>query len=78
MAFLLPPRGKSKQLIDEMGKRYGVVTVIGRAANDGRGNARWRVQCDACGQTHVLIGTAMRRSPPSRCPELIAARKKEE
>ena len=77
MAWNLTSR-PSKQLIDETGKRYGVVTVIARASNDGRGNARWRVQCDACGGTHILQGTAMRRSPPGRCPELIAARKKED
>jgi hypothetical protein len=77
MPFMIPRRA-SKQLIDETGRRYGVVTVTGRAANDGRGNARWRVQCDACGETHVLIGTHMRRAPPGRCPALISARKKEE
>jgi hypothetical protein len=75
MPFMIPRRA-SKQLIDETGRRYGVVTVTGRAANDGRGNARWRVQCDACGESHVLIGTQMRRSPPGRCPALISARKK--
>ena len=69
------PRRPSKGLIDETGKTYGVVTVLGRAPNDLRGNARWRVSCP-CGKEHILVGTAMRRVPPDRCPDLISARKK--
>jgi hypothetical protein len=71
------PSRRSKRLIDETGKRYGVVTVIERASNDGRGSARWRVRCDECAAVHVLLGTAMRQAPPSRCPALAAARRKD-
>lgn len=50
-------------VVDRVGERHGLLTVVGRAANDRLGNARWLCACD-CGGTittraaNLRVGTA--------------------
>ena len=51
--------------IDETGKRYGKLTVIGQAVSEG-GHARWICKCD-CGNTTVVIGANLRSGNVRSC-----------
>ena len=49
------------QMIDMTGQRFGILTVIDRAASKpGDRNALWRCLCD-CGNERVATGSALRR-----------------
>lgn len=54
-----------KPLVDRTGDRYGMLTVIARAENY-RGNAQWRVQCD-CGRVKTYIGQDLARGKVRSC-----------
>lgn len=54
------------RMIDETGKRYGMVTVLGRDKNDKNGKAQWLCKCD-CGNTFVTRGTDLRRNKVLTC-----------
>lgn len=51
----------SMNLIDEIGNRYGKLTVIARAENTTNGNAQWLCRCD-CGNEVVVRGRCLRRN----------------
>lgn len=54
------------KMIDETGKRYGMLTVIGRGPNDKNGKAQWYCKCD-CGNTILSRGTDLRRNKVLTC-----------
>lgn len=51
--------------IDEMGKRYGNLVVVGVSSNK-RGEMRWVVRCD-CGQEVLATGWALRAGKKTNC-----------
>ena len=53
-------------LINEIGNRYGRLTVIERAGRDKNGNALWRCQCD-CGNETIVAGITLRSSGSLSC-----------
>lgn len=55
-----------KKAKDETGKRYGKLSVIERAPNDGN-LARWRCGCD-CGASCVVAGAYLRQGKVASCP----------
>ncbi len=60
-----------ESLINEIGNRYGRLTVIGRAENDKKGGARWRCQCD-CGRVVIVQGSSLRQGRTKSCGCLTA------
>ena len=50
-------RGRGR-LIDLTGRVFGIRRVVGRAANDERGNARWDVVC-ACKAVDTVKGALL-------------------
>jgi hypothetical protein len=46
-------------LHDLTGQRFRRLTVIGRAANDRRGRARWVCACECGGEVSVLGGNLL-------------------
>lgn len=54
------------KLIDETGKRYGMITVLNRGPNDINGKAQWLCQCD-CGKQILCRGTDLRRNKILTC-----------
>jgi len=52
---------ESMNLIDEIGNRYGKLTVIARAENTENGNAQWLCRCD-CGNEIIVRGRCLRRN----------------
>lgn len=67
------------ELIDMIGKRFGRLTVLSRALNDHRGEARWNCLCD-CGNRTVVLGSHLRKGNTVSCGcyarELTSARTK--
>lgn len=62
-----PKRGGTRKLIDETGKRYGMLAVIERAPSDpDNPAARWRCRCD-CGNEIVAIGSNLRAGNSKTC-----------
>lgn len=53
-------------LINEVGNRYGRLTVIERASNGGSGEARWLCGCE-CGRQVSVIGCLLRRGTTKSC-----------
>lgn len=53
------------KLIDEVGNKYGRLTVLSRDANQGT-RAKWLCQCD-CGKTTSVTGKALRSSHTQSC-----------
>ena len=49
-----------------VGKRFGRLTVVSRAANDKYGNAMWNCVCD-CGKSTVIMGSSMRSGHAKSC-----------
>ena len=47
------------KVIDEIGNRYGHLTVIKRVENNSGGQARWECLCD-CGNKTIVTGTHLR------------------
>ena len=54
------------KVINEIGKQYGMVTVLERGANDNNGKARWVCQCK-CGTIFLARGTDLRRNKILTC-----------
>lgn len=54
------------KLIDLTGKQFGRLTVVSRAENDKRGNARWLCRCD-CGNYSVVMGKHLRCGHTESC-----------
>ena len=52
--------------IDETGNRYGRLTVLGRMANDVRGNAMWLCRC-GCGNEIVIRSDSLRGGSTRSC-----------
>src|SRR6267142_1209596 len=48
------------------GLTFNRLTVIGRAANDARGQSRWVCRCQ-CGNELIILGRALRRSLTTSC-----------
>ena len=53
------------KLIDFTNKRFGSVTVLGRAENRGHRTA-WRCKCD-CGKEFTLLGETLRKGKTQSC-----------
>lgn len=51
---------------DELGNRYGQLTVLSRAENNARGDAQWVCSCD-CGKTIVVLGKSLRSGNTKSC-----------
>jgi hypothetical protein len=51
---------------NEIGNKYGRLTVIERAENTPRGEAQWLCKCD-CGNTGIFLGTNLRRGNTKSC-----------
>ena len=54
------------QLIDESGKRYGNLVVLGRWGSTPRGNIIWECQCD-CGRKAYPRGSELRGGHTKSC-----------
>ena len=65
-------RGKKKScgclnnIIDEIGKKYGKLTVIKYAGLNNRGQALWQCKCD-CGNTTIVMGINLRNGNSQSC-----------
>ena len=53
-------------MIDEIGNKYGKLTVISRGENDKSGKARWNCQCE-CGTIILVRGTDLRSGKTKTC-----------
>lgn len=51
---------------DEIGKKYGRLTVTKRAAYNNRGSALWECLCE-CGKTIVVSGSSLRKGHTRSC-----------
>lgn len=51
---------------NEIGNKYGRLTVLERAENDKYGGAQWLCQCE-CGNTGIFLGTKLRRGHTKSC-----------
>ncbi len=54
------------KLKDLIGKKFGKLTVIKRAENDKRGNARWLCKCD-CGNEIITLGYPLTKGITKAC-----------
>ncbi len=55
---------------DEVGRKYGRLTVVSRAPNDGGHNRRWLCRCD-CGTTSTVREGRLRNGQTKSCGCLI-------
>lgn len=53
-------------LKNEIGNRYGYLTVIERAENDKEGHAKWKCLCD-CGNEVIVLGKHLRSGNTKSC-----------
>lgn len=53
-------------LKNEIGNRYGYLTVINRAKNDKEGHAQWLCKCD-CGNEIIVRGKSLRSGNTKSC-----------
>ena len=51
---------------NEIGNKYGILTVLERAENDKHGKARWVCECE-CGKKIIVHGTALRSGNTKSC-----------
>ena len=59
------PKGNVK---DELGNKYGHLTVIARAGSDSNGQAKWECECDCPAHTHIIVlGNNLRRGHTQSC-----------
>lgn len=54
------------QIINEEGKRYGKLQVLGLDHVTEKGKAYWECVCD-CGETTVVLGTKLRNGHTRSC-----------
>lgn len=57
---------KAHNFIDLSGKTFGRLTVLERADNSAKGNARWKCQCE-CGNETVVSGYDLRSGKTQSC-----------
>ena len=59
------PKGNIK---DEIGNKYGHLTVIARAGSNSTGQAMWECECDCIAKTHIIVlGNNLRRGHTQSC-----------
>lgn len=59
------PKGNVK---DEIGNKYGHLTVIARAGSNSNGQAQWECECDCEKHTHIIVlGNNLRRGHTQSC-----------
>lgn len=59
------PKGNVK---DEVGNKYGHLTVVARAGSDKNGAATWECECDCELKTHIIVlGNNLRRGHTTSC-----------
>ena len=59
------PKGNVK---NELGNKYGHLTVIARAGSDKDGQAKWECECDCEAKTHLIVlGGNLRRGHTRSC-----------
>lgn len=59
------PKGNVK---DEIGNKYGHLTVVARAGSDKNGAAKWECECDCELKTHIIVlGNNLRRGHTTSC-----------
>jgi len=59
------PKGNVK---DEIGNKYGHLTVIARAGSDKNGQAIWECECDCPAHTHIkVLGGNLRKGHTQSC-----------
>ena len=51
---------------NEMGKKYGRLTVLEQAGFDKSGSAKWKCQC-SCGNIKIISGTSLRAGRTKSC-----------
>ena len=51
---------------DELGNKYGKLTVIQRAENTKDGKTRWVCECE-CGNKITVLGTNLRKGNTKSC-----------
>ena len=56
----------SRKAIDETGKKYGRLTVIGRGPSNKQGKATWETEC-SCGNSKYISGSDLRSGRISSC-----------
>lgn len=54
------------KMINEIGNRYGLLTVIKRAENSSTGQTQWLCICD-CGRETIVRGTDLRKGAVKSC-----------
>ncbi len=54
------------KLINRIGERYGMLTVVERAGNTSWGNAKWLCKCD-CGELRIVQGGNLRSGNSTNC-----------
>lgn len=54
------------KMIDLTGQKFNRLTVIDRAQNTAKGQARWLCQC-VCGKTYIANGTQLRKGRVQSC-----------
>lgn len=54
------------KFIDLTGQKFGYWTVIERATNNNKGEARWLCRCE-CGALKVVLGSSLRRGLSTNC-----------
>jgi len=52
--------------LELLGKRFGMLLVIRRAASDSKGPSRWVVSCD-CGSEKVVVGSSLVQGLTKSC-----------
>ncbi len=57
---------QSHNLKDEVGNKYGRLTVVARAENTPGGKARWKCQCE-CGNETIVSGVDLRGGKVQSC-----------
>lgn len=52
--------------LDLSGRRFGRLTILGRAGSDERGQALWHCKCD-CGNASIVTSSNLRRGNSTSC-----------
>lgn len=57
---------KMSAIKNEIGNKYGLLTVIGRAESNKNGRAKWTCQCE-CGNQIDVLGVSLRKGATQSC-----------
>ena len=61
-------RAPKGNVINEIGHKYGHLTVISRAGSDKNGQALWECECDCMAKTHLIVsGGNLRKGHTQSC-----------